>query len=93
MNKKLYWTDAEENDIEVYHHDPNPARRFRKVLIRTGVGSESIPRAIVLDPATRLCLISLHIYYTVKMCYCCYCTITLTNCLVVYSYSDWHVLS
>ena len=51
MNKKLYWTDAEENDIEVY--DPNTAHR--KVLIRTGLGSESIPRAIVLDPATRFC--------------------------------------
>lgn len=47
VNKKLYWTDASERDIEVY--EPSTGRR--KLLVHTGVGS--IPRAIVVDPATK----------------------------------------
>ena len=47
MNKKLYFTDAAEKEIEVY----DPSTGSRKVLVHTGVGS--IPRAIVVDPATR----------------------------------------
>ena len=47
VNKKLYWTDAEDEDIEVM----DPANGYRTVLISTGTGST--PRAIVVDPATR----------------------------------------
>ena len=47
MNKKLYWTDASDHDIEVL--DPNTGHR--KVLIHLENGS--IPRAIVVDPASR----------------------------------------
>lgn len=49
VNKKLYWTDATEEDIEVL--DPNTFDLQRKVLIDTGTGST--PRAIVVDPARR----------------------------------------
>ena len=47
MNKKLYWTDAEDNDIEVL----DPQTGHRKVLISTG--NNSNPRAIVVDPRYR----------------------------------------
>ena len=47
MNKKLYWTDQLDDDIEVFDLDTN----YRKVLFENGVGSE--PRAIVVDPSTR----------------------------------------
>ena len=47
VNRKLYWTDNCADDIEVF----DPATGDRKVLIRTG--SNSAPRSIVLDPATR----------------------------------------
>lgn len=50
VNYKLYWTDAEEKEIEVL--DPVRAGSFRKVLIETG--PTSIPRAIVLDPQTKI---------------------------------------
>lgn len=45
--KKIYWTDADERDVEVL--DPNSGNR--KILFRNEPGS--IPRAIVLDPTTR----------------------------------------
>ena len=47
VNKKLYWTDAEDRDLEVY----DPITGCRKVLIQNG--ADSRPRAIVLDPSTR----------------------------------------
>ncbi len=49
MNKKLYWTDAGDRDIEVL--DPNTG--MRSVVLLTGRKVESIPRAIVLDPFAR----------------------------------------
>ena len=47
VNRKLYWTDAEDNDIEVI----DPITNHRKLLISTG--STANPRAIVLDPQNR----------------------------------------
>ena len=47
MNEKLYWSDACDNDIEVY----DPRTDDRRVLIHTG--STSDPRQIVLDPINR----------------------------------------
>ena len=47
VNKKLYWTDAEDNDIEVIDIVTN----HRKLLISTG--STTTPRAIVLDPQNK----------------------------------------
>ena len=47
INKKLYWTDATEKDIEVL----DPSSGHRKVLAHTG--ATSIPRAIVVDPIRR----------------------------------------
>ena len=47
VNKKLYWTDAEDNDIEVI----DPVTNHRKLLISTG--STTTPRAIVLDPQNK----------------------------------------
>ena len=47
VNKKLYWTDADDNDIEVI----DPVTNHRKLLISTG--STANPRAIVLDPQNR----------------------------------------
>ena len=44
VNRKLYWTDATDNDIEVL--DPLTAQR--KVLLSTG--NETDPWAIVVDP-------------------------------------------
>ena len=48
MNLKLYWSDACNNDIEVY----DPESGHRKMLIDTGSGGD--PRDIVVDPTTRL---------------------------------------
>ena len=50
VTQKLYWTDADENDIEIY----DPSNGNRKVLFETGSLEESNPRTIVLDPTTRL---------------------------------------
>ena len=47
VNKKLYWTDLADDDIEVFDPDTN----YRKVLFKTG--SQSQPRGIVVDPSTR----------------------------------------
>lgn len=47
VNRKLYWTDADDKDIEVY----DVLSQHRKRLIQTG--PTSIPRAIVLDPENR----------------------------------------
>ena len=47
INEKIYWTDADEKEIEVL----DPASGLRAVLVDTG--ASSIPRAIVLDPTTR----------------------------------------
>ena len=47
VNEKLYWSDACDNDIEVY----DPRTGDRQVLIHTG--STSDPRQIVLDPVNR----------------------------------------
>ena len=47
MNKKLYWTDLTDDDIEVF----DPVTKYRKVLFETG--SRSQPRAIVVDPSIR----------------------------------------
>ena len=44
VNRKLYWTDETDNDIEVLH----PLTTQRKVLLSTG--NETDPRAIVVDP-------------------------------------------
>ena len=49
VNYKLYWTDAQDQDIEVL--DPRVGHGHRKVLISTGSASQ--PRAIVVDPANR----------------------------------------
>ena len=58
VNYKLYWTDAEEKDIEVL--DPVRSGSYRKVFLQTG--PTSIPRALVLDPSTRCAeLSSLHV--------------------------------
>ena len=47
VNKKLYWTDAGDKDLEVY----DPSTGCRRVLVKTGENSK--PRAIVVDPNTR----------------------------------------
>ena len=47
VNKKLYWTDAEDKDIEVY----DAVHQHRKKLIQKGPTAK--PRAIVLDPANK----------------------------------------
>lgn len=47
VNKKLYWTDDGDKDLEVY----DPFTGCRKVLFQ--FESTSHPRAIVLDPDTR----------------------------------------
>ena len=47
VNKKLYWTDDGDKDLEVY----DPFTRCRKVLFQFEPTSH--PRAIVLDPDTR----------------------------------------
>ena len=47
VNRKLYWTDADDNDIEVI----DPVTTHRKLLISTG--STTTPRAIVLDPQNK----------------------------------------
>ena len=47
ITKKVYWTDAEERDIEVL----DPTSGDRNILIKNELGS--IPRAIVLDPTMR----------------------------------------
>ena len=47
VNKKLYWTDATLQHIEVY----DMPTENRRVLIRTG--NTTTPRAIVVDPSTR----------------------------------------
>jgi len=47
INRKLYWTDATLQHIEVY----DISTSIRKVLIETG--NTTRPQAIVVDPATR----------------------------------------
>ena len=47
VSNKLYWSDACDNDIEVY----DPQTGIRRVLVHTG--SNSDPRQIVLDPINR----------------------------------------
>ena len=47
VNRKLYWTDATLQHIEVY----DTTTGNRRVLIRTQ--NTTIPRAIVVDPSTR----------------------------------------
>ena len=47
INNKLYWTDAEDNDIEVY----DIYKGLRKKLIQSGPNAN--PRDIVLDQANR----------------------------------------
>lgn len=47
VNKKLYWTDMGDRDLEVY----DPFTGHRKVLLQ--FAGDSKPRAIVLDPNTR----------------------------------------
>ena len=44
VNEKLYWTDACEDEIEVY----DPVTQHRRQLISTG----SNPVAIIVDPVT-----------------------------------------
>ena len=44
VNRKLYWTDATDNDIEVL----DPVTTQRKVLVSTGNATN--PQAIVVDP-------------------------------------------
>lgn len=47
VNRKLYWTDAGDKDIEVY----DVVNQYRKKLIQKG--PNALPRAIVLDPANK----------------------------------------
>jgi len=47
VNRKLYWTDADDNDIEVI----DPVTTHRKLLISTG--NTTTPRALVLDPQNK----------------------------------------
>lgn len=47
VNGKLYWTDASLRCIEVY----DVSSGIRRELLRTGLNT--IPRAIVVDPANR----------------------------------------
>ena len=47
VNKKLYWTDAADKDIEVL----DPQAGHRKVLVSTGENSN--PRAVIVDPRYR----------------------------------------
>ena len=47
VNKKLYWTDAADKDIEVI----DPLTFHRKLLISTG--NTTIPRAIIVDPRNK----------------------------------------
>ena len=47
VNRKLYWTDAVDKEIEVI----DTLSTHRKLLISTG--TLSIPRAIVVDPQKR----------------------------------------
>lgn len=47
VNEKLYWTDSCADDLEVF----DPETGYRKILIRTGSGSD--PRNIALDPTNR----------------------------------------
>ena len=50
INDKVYWTDAVHARIEVIDIDS----KKRKELLRTG--PNSVPRAIAVDPSTRLAL-------------------------------------
>ena len=47
VNRKLYWTDAVDKDIEVI----DLVTTHRKLLVSTG--NTTIPRAIVVDPRNR----------------------------------------
>ena len=47
MNKKLYWTDVYDDDIEVF----DPLTNYRKVLFETDRRSRL--GGIVIDPSTR----------------------------------------
>ena len=47
VNKKLYWTDAGDRDLEVY----DPRTGFRKVIFQ--FGATALPRAIIVDPSTK----------------------------------------
>ena len=50
VNQKLYWTDADLQEVVVY----DPSNGHRKRLFNTTVGSTiSSPRAIVVDPMNR----------------------------------------
>ena len=50
INEKLYWTDPEDLEIEVY----DPATDHRRSLLSTG--TTSIPRGLAVDPKTRYIL-------------------------------------
>jgi len=50
INEKLYWTDPEDLEIEVY----DPATDHRRSLLSTG--ATSIPRGLAVDPTTRYIL-------------------------------------
>ena len=45
VNRKLYWTDYCDNDIEVY----DPVTRVRRILFDSGLTD---PYSIVVDPTT-----------------------------------------
>ena len=47
LNKKLYWSDSEHQEIEVL--DPNSGDRMQLV----GTGLNTIPRDVAVDPNTR----------------------------------------
>jgi len=47
VNRKLYWTDAQERDIEVL----DALNGQRKLLVSTG--NTTTPRAIIVDPNNR----------------------------------------
>lgn len=50
INEKLYWTDPEDVEIEVY----DPATDHRRSLLSTG--ASSVPRGLAVDPTTRYIL-------------------------------------
>ena len=49
INTKLYWTDTEMKTVEVL----DLSGGYHTALISTGIGSSSMPQAIVVDPQTR----------------------------------------
>jgi len=58
VNGKMYWTDACQDEIEVY----DPVTGYRSKLTGTG----SYPYAIIVDPATGYVLVFVFILWSVE---------------------------